>query len=114
MEPGQQLGPPQITEEDLASSGPGVRALVISRLEAMWEPIRLRLHADKEEGMPLDPRLLEIGIRICKELAMHYRLYRPPATKPDDEEEVLGAGVDRAALIEGQLTELEQRHQGQR
>ena len=108
MQPGA-MGPQQITEEDVAASAPRVRALLVARLEAMWEPVRVRLEQDKDGEFPMDPRLLEIGLRIVKEEAMHYRLFRPPAAEREDDEPVLGAGVDRAALLESKLVEVESR-----
>lgn len=99
------LGPLEITEADLEDSRPRVRALLVARLEQMWEPIRVRLQQDAAGALPADPRFLELGVRICKELALHYRMYKPPPPTEAEEEQV-GAGIDRAALINAQLEEL--------
>lgn len=102
----------QITDEDMLASRSAVRALQIARLESMWEPVRVRLQQD-EQGAPIDPRLLEIGLRIVKEEAMIYGLYRPAPPKQEDEDEQLGAGVDRAAEIARQLDAIEARRNQQ-
>lgn len=102
----------QITEEDVQESAPRVRALLVARLESMWEPVRVTLLRDAD-AQPIDPRMLEIGLRICKELGLHYRLYRPPVVKADDEDDPLGPGVDRASLIEDQLQEIEAKMRSQ-
>lgn len=100
----------QITEEDVQESAPRVRALLIARYEALWQPVRVRLDQDAGGEVPIDPRLLELGLRINKEIGLLYRLYRAPAASAEEEPEPLGAGVDRAAAIEAGLQELEQRH----
>lgn len=107
-----QLGPLEITEEDVEASSPRVRALLVARLEAMWEPVRASLLTG-DDGRPPDPRMLEIGLRICRELGQHYRLFRAPVAKPEEEEEQLGAGVDRGSLIENQLKEIEDKLRSQ-
>lgn len=115
MQPEQPaaLGPLQITEEDVQESAPRVRALLVARLESMWEPVRVTLLRDADAERPIDPRMLEIGLRICKELGLHYRLYRPPVTKVEEDDDPLGPGVDRAALIEDQLQEIENKMRSQ-
>lgn len=115
MEPGEQhapLGPLQITEEDLQASAPSVRALLIARYEALWKPVKVRLDQDAGGEIPIDPRLLEIGMRINKEIGLLYRLYRPPTLKPEDEEEELAVGRDTAAAIEASLQEVEIKYRG--
>lgn len=112
MQPGEEAQVPallQITEEDVVASGPRVRALLVSRLEALYEPVRVRLEQDKQGLQPIDPRMLEIGLRVLKDEAQLYRLTRPPMTAPQDEVEELGAGVDRRALVESHLAEIEQK-----
>lgn len=109
---GKQLGPPRITDEDLVASGPAVRALLVGRLERLWKPVEFALDAHDEGLGPIDPRLLEIGLRVIKDEAALYRLARPPVVGDGEEVDQLGAGVDRRALVMGQLEEREQRLRG--
>lgn len=96
---------PQITDEDLASSKAAVRALVVARLEQLWRPISD--HLKKVSDFPPDPRLLEIGLRITKDLSLMYQLQRPVKEPEEEETEEIGGGVDRRALVEQTLVELE-------
>lgn len=115
-QPGSALGavgPLRITDEDIAESGPAVRALLVARLEQLWKPVEMRLDMEKDGSMPMDPRMMEIGVRICKELAGHYRLARPPLATPEEDTDLLGPGVDRAALVEQKLSEIEARIRSQ-
>lgn len=106
------LGPFEITDADVESSKPRVRALIVGRLEALQKPVNQHL-ALVEEGVDrADPRILELGLRLAKELALQYRLGRMPTVTEDDTEDP-GAGVDRAAVIEARLKELEAKHKGQ-
>lgn len=106
------VGMPQITEADLAESGPRVRALMVARLEALWAPVNARLQLDGAGEQPIDPRLLEIGLRIVKEEALIYRLARPPAVAEEEADEP-GAGVDRAAMVELKLQAIEEKLRAQ-
>jgi hypothetical protein len=101
------VGPLEISEDDVTASAPRVRALIISRLEVQYELVNFRINQDKEQGVPVDPRMLEIGLRICKELALHYRLYKAPVKVADEEDDLPGQVVDRAAAVESTLLELE-------
>lgn len=105
------VGVPRITDEDLVSSGPAVRALLVSRLEQLWKPVERALEADNEGLMPADPRLLEFGRQVVKDEAALYRLSRPPVVA-EEEDEVLGEGVDRRALVESRLQEIEAKLRG--
>lgn len=112
MQP-EAVGPLQITDDDIDEARPRVRALLIARFEALWQPVRVRLSQDSDGQIPIDPRLLEIGIRINKELGLLYRMYRPPAPRAEDDEEE-GAGIiDRAAEVDRQLLELENKLRSQ-
>lgn len=102
----------QITEQDVVESGPRVRALLVSRYEAAWDPIKDHLSQVKDGLMPPDARLLEIGLRILKDEAQLYRLTRAPVAQEQEEQEDLGAGVDRRALVESHLAEIEQKLRG--
>lgn len=109
---GKRIGLPQITDEDLVASGPSVRALLVGRLERLWRPVEFALNAHDEGLGPVDPRLLEIGLRVIKDEAALYRLARPPVLGDESGEPELGAGVDRRALVMGQLEEREARLRG--
>ena len=105
------IGPPRITDEDLANSAPTVRALLVGRLEEMWRPVARHLE-DAHQGLTVpDPRMLEIGLRIVKEESLLYRLARPPVLNDQPEEDAISAGVDRRALVEGTLVEIEKKLQ---
>lgn len=102
------IGPMQITEEDLASSAPTVRALLVARLEQLWSAVHVHLLRDGD-GAPVDPRMLEIGLRIVKEESLLYRLQRPPALSLDEDDDIVGGGVDRRAVVAASLDALEQK-----
>lgn len=111
VQPGE-LGRFEITEQDVEASKPRVRALIVGRLEALQVPITQHLSLVAEGLERPDPRMLEIGLRLSKELALQYRLGRLP-TSTEDEAEEPGAGVDRAAVIEARLVEIEAKYKGQ-
>lgn len=116
MQPDERADVPQISDEDIVASAPRVRHLLISRLESLWEPVRVALLRDKGEGdslAPIDPRLLELGLRIVKEEAGIYGIAKPtrlPAT--EDEDEGMPAPVKRAAIMD-RLEEIEDRLRNQ-
>lgn len=100
----------EITEEDLAQAQPKVRALQVQRLEDLWGVVRNRLDEAEQGLVAHDPRYLEIGIRILKEEAGIYRLAKPaPAVEEEEDPEIVG--VNRLALINAQLDELEAKKQ---
>lgn len=105
--PGAQI--PEIGEDELVAAQARVRALIVSRLEALYAPVERRLEDDHDHSRPIDPRMLEIGRAILKDLAGHYRLARPPAAVDDDDDGLGLTGVDRAAAIEEKLVALESR-----
>lgn len=107
------LQPLQITDEDVNAARPAVRALWMARLEAMWEPVKLRLQMDAEGAMPMDPRMLEIGLRIAKTELDLYGMFRAVAPKPEEEDELPGEGVDRRAMVEQHLAAIEQKLRAQ-
>jgi len=110
MEPGdRELARLEITEADLAESGPRVRALQVARLEQIWSAVNARLQMDAGGEAPIDPRLLEIGLRVIKEESLIYRLGRAPVASGEDEEEGDRVGLDKVAAIENTLAEIEAR-----
>lgn len=107
---GRLPAPPQITDEDLVRSAPAVRALLVSRLEAMWRPIEVAMQVAQDPALPVDPRLLEIGIRLVDKEAQLYGITRPkPVVEEERELEGLDVGVDRRAMIEDRLKQIEER-----
>ena len=100
----------EIGEDDLILAQPKVRALQVQRLEQLWDVVHRRLDEAEEGQVAHDPRFLEIGIRILKEEALIYRLAKPaPAVEEEEDPEVVG--VNRLALINSQLDELEAKKQ---
>ena len=100
----------EIGEDDLVLAQPKVRALQVQRLEQLWDMVRGRLDEAEQGAVAHDPRFLEIGIRILKEEALIYRLAKPaPPLEEEEDPEVVG--VNRLALINAQLDELEAKKQ---
>lgn len=90
-----------IGEEQIATSTPLVRALVVQRLELMWRTCEPFINSDL--GKP-DPRFIEAGIRVVDRLTRLFRLDSPVAglNEPDS-----GSRVDARELVRVQLRELE-------
>jgi hypothetical protein len=105
-------GPLEVTEEQLQEAQPRVRALQIQRYEEIWNRIKERIDEDKDGVRPIDPRFLELGIRVLKEEAGLYRLGRQAAAT-EEEEDTTPIG-DRRDLIEDRLREIEAKNQGAR
>jgi hypothetical protein len=101
-----EAGPPEITEEQLAASQPRVRALLIQRYERLYARVDERVQEDERGDKPLDPRFLELGIRILKEQAGIYRMGRAPVVQEEEEDPAI-AGVDRMDMVLRQLEELQ-------
>lgn len=102
--PGQ---PWNIDEEAIAQAQPTVRGLQIQRYEDLWTIIRGRIQDAETGDRPLDPRFLELGVRVLKEEAALYRLSKPQVQEEDQEDP--SGGVDRAALVLEQLADVEAR-----
>lgn len=106
---------PEISEEQLDESKAAVRYQQIMRYEKMYRIVDSRLDDDQADGdqfRPLDPRFLELGIRILKEEAALYRLGKPTTTVEEDDDPSL-AGVDRGAVVLAQLEDLEAKRRAQ-
>lgn len=102
MDGGGDLIPGGIGDEQVAESAPLVRSLVVQRLERMWRALDPYLEADEAMGTKPDPRYLETGVRVLRELVRLYRLdaVRPvPPAEPD-----VVADVE---AVERELLELE-------
>jgi hypothetical protein len=101
---------PEITEDNLVESRGRVLWQQVQRYEQMWAIVEQRLEWDRDLTAPIDVRMLEVGRGILRDQAGLYRLGRPaPAT---EQEEDANAAVDRAALVEENLRELESRLRG--
>jgi hypothetical protein len=106
--------PRELTDDDIATAKPRVRWLHLQRYEQLWDRVQERVHQDKDHdnGRPIDPRFLEIGIRILKEEAALYQMGRVlPPVEEDDDPSI--TGVDRQALVLAQLEDLEAKRQAQ-
>lgn len=99
--------PWNIDEDALTRAQPTVRGITVQRYEDLWRVTRGRIEEAEAGDRPLDPRLIELGIRILREEATLYRLSKPQTL--DEEEEDPSGGVDRAKLVLEQLADLESR-----
>jgi hypothetical protein len=91
-----------IRDEELHDSAPLVRALVVQRYEQIWSTVEP--HVTGEVGKP-DPRFIEAGIRVLKELTALYRLHAPVPGADQPQGEL----VAPADLVLAGLRELEAR-----
>ena len=105
LEPGPRI--PEISEDDLQEARPRVLAQTVGRYEDLYRVIKAHVTEAQEGERPLDPRYLEIGIRILKEESLLYRLGRPAPAAAEDED--LSRVVDPAQQVLAQLEELEAR-----
>jgi hypothetical protein len=112
----EELGPvprmPEITEENLAESQARVRAELVRRYELMWTVVEARIKDDKDEIRPLDPRLLEIGRGVLREVSLLYRLAKPPVQAEAEEDQILPLEA-RRELVAASLDELEAKRKAQ-
>lgn len=97
----------EIPEESLSEHAPRVRALVIRRLEALYELTQTQIHLAEEKGRPVDPRWAELGLRITREVSSQYRLAKPSGVV--DDPDALPVPLD---VIHDQLRELETKLSG--
>lgn len=98
---------PEISEDDLEEARPRVLAQTVGRYEDLYRVVRAHVTEAEQGERPLDPRYLEIGIRILKEESLLYRLGRPTVVR--EEEEDLSRVIDPAQQVLAQLVELEAR-----
>lgn len=104
-------GPPEIGEAQLIESAPRVRALTIKRYEQIWSIVETEIKEAQELLKPMDPRLLEIGIRVLKEETALYRLGRPPLATEEEEDPI--HAIDPRTQVLAELAELEARNKEQ-
>lgn len=93
--------PKGIGDEQLASSAPLVRALVVERLELLW---RMAAPFIDGSGGRVDPRYMELGVRVLDRLMRLYRLDSPAPSL----DVPLDLG-DRVELVERALAEIEKK-----
>lgn len=104
---GSGAKPPEITEEQRLAARGAVLYQTVSRLEQLYQRIEERVQEDANGTRPLDPRFLELGVRILKDQALLYGLGKPAPVLEEDEDDPSIQGVDRKALILEQLQVLE-------
>lgn len=97
---------PEISDDNLAEAAPRVRALIVSRLEKMWNQVERHMEEAEAGDRMLDPRMLEIGKGLMKAEADIYRLAKPMVLVEEEPDQELAA-VDRRAIIGAKLDELE-------
>lgn len=102
----------EIGEKELYDAQPSVRGLVIQRYEALYSLVQQYIKDVEEGGRPADPRYLEIGVRILRELSAQYRLGQAPRVSEDEDDP--NAGMDRAQLVMAQWAELEAKERAAR
>lgn len=105
-----ELGPgarmPEITDDNVTESQARIRALIVARSEKLWQQVEGHIDEAAAGDRMLDPRMLEIGRGILKDVAGIYRLGRPAPVVEEEEDEQL-AIVDRREIIAARLDELE-------
>lgn len=108
LQPGRA---PEITDADVVEAGGRVRWLTVQRLEKLWTVIETSVDAARADERPVDPRMLELGLRLLKQQTDLYRLARP-APEPEEEEDEVQLQVDRRAMITAELDRVEERLRG--
>ena len=106
---------PGIRDEEISESAPAVRALLVHRLEQIWNtiteggrynrPDATPGGARQEDGWSPDPRFIEAGIRCLDRMAKLYRLDQPVAAAIGHAD----ASVDQRELVARSLDEVEAR-----
>lgn len=97
---------PGIRDEEISESAPAVRALLVHRLEQIWNTISPHVDGTRQEdGWQPDVRFVEAGIRCLDRLAKLYRLDQPVAAAAG----ALDASVDQRELVARSLDEVEAR-----
>jgi hypothetical protein len=102
-------GEARINEEQVAKAAPGVRALVVQRLEQVWracEPHINPCQEDMDLGFRRDPRYIEAGIRVLDRLVAIYGLTKVTQEQADPD---AGSSVDQRAAVAKLVEELGQR-----
>lgn len=94
-----------ITDEQINQDAPRMRALLAQRYEMIWQTCASHVDGTRgADGLPSDPRFIEAGIRVLRDLGRLYKLDRP-----QQGDLPMATGVDVAALVSSRLAELEAR-----
>lgn len=109
LEPGPRM--PEIGEDELEEAKARVRAQTLGRYEDLFRVVKGQIEGAETGERPLDPRYLEIGIRILKEESLLYRLLKPAAAPAEDDDPA--HVFDPAEQVRAQLLELEARARGE-
>ena len=93
----------EITDKDIATSAPKVRAMVLTRLELIWSACEPHIRA---EDVKPDPRFIEAGIRVADRYIKLFRLDQPQQEQagPTDRDQ-----EQRRKTLAAQIQELESR-----
>lgn len=98
---------PRLDDEELSQKAPQIRAQVAMRYEQLWHAaLPGILNTEGDPDWRPDPRMLEAGVRILRNMAHLYRLDSPAAR---EREEVAGVRTPLIDLVESTLIELEAR-----
>ena len=102
---------PRLDDEELSRQAPLIRAQVGIRYEQLWKAaLPGILNMNEDPDWRVDPRLVEAGIRILRNMATLYRLDQPAQT---EREEPTATRAGTAALVLGHLDQLAARMSGQ-
>lgn len=98
---------PRLDDEELSTKAPFIRAQVAMRYEQLWHAaLPGIMNTQSDPDWRPDPRYVEAGIRILRNMAHLYRLDEPAAR---EREEVAGTRTPVIDMVESALTALEAR-----
>lgn len=98
---------PRLDEEDISQDAPYMRAMIAARYEQLWRAAAPGFtNPDDNPDWRPDPRHIEAGIRILRNLSGLYRLDMPAGSPA---EAVSGIQVGVRELVAGMLDSLESR-----
>lgn len=98
---------PRLDDEELSTKAPQIRAQVAMRYEQLWHAaLPGIMNTQGDPDWRPDPRMLEAGVRILRNMAHLYRLDEPAQR---EREEVAGTQTTIIDLVESSLRELEAR-----
>lgn len=94
-----------ITDEQISHDAPRMRELLAKRYEMIWQTCEPHVNGERQtDGFSSDPRFIEAGIRVLRDLGRLYKLERPAQG-----EMTPATGVDVAGLVSTRLAQLEAR-----
>lgn len=98
---------PRLDDEELSQKAPFIRAQVAMRYEELWRAaLPGIMNTESSPDWRPDPRFVEAGIRILRNMASLYRLDEPAQR---EREEVAGTRTPVIDLVESSLAALEAR-----